>query len=70
MLLRVDDMQAEELAKRPGVHIAVMGGRVMKNWLEAGGEAIGTCAELLDDLAIGRDYAQNLPSKWQAPDVA
>lgn len=63
LLLRLDDEQAGTLLKITGVHIAQMGPKVMKNWLEAGGEAIATDAKLLDLLTIGHDYALNLPEK-------
>jgi hypothetical protein len=63
LLLRLDDKQADELLKSPGVHIAVMGKRQMKNWLQAGGPAIAGPAQLLALLTIGRDYALSLPPK-------
>lgn len=63
LLLRLDDAEATKMAVRPGVQVAIMGGRPMKNWLEAGGEAIEDQAKLLQLLEIGRDYALQLPPK-------
>ena len=63
VLLRLEEAQAAKLVERPGVYEAVMGSRPMKNWLEAGGEAIDTPDKLLEILAIGRDYALQLPAK-------
>lgn len=33
LLLRLDDAKADKVAMLPGVHVAVMGKRMMKNWL-------------------------------------
>src|SRR5215470_2566681 len=56
LLLRLDDAEADKIARLPGMHIAQMGPRVMKNWLQAGGEAIENHAKLSKLLEIGRDY--------------
>lgn len=63
LLLRLDDTEATKMAAQPGVQVAIMGGRPMKNWLQAGGDAIEDQAKLLQLLEIGRDYALQLPPK-------
>jgi TfoX/Sxy family transcriptional regulator of competence genes len=63
LMIRVDKTLASELLGRPGIHEAVMGKRVMKNWVQAGEGAIATDEKLLELLAIGHDYAINLPPK-------
>ena len=63
ILVRTDPESADALAKIPGVHSAIMGKRVMKKWLQAGGEAIATQEALLKILTIGRDCALSLPEK-------
>ena len=63
VLLRVGTVQASKLLERPGVHRACMGSRIMKGWLAFDAETLGVEVELLEILAIGRNYAWALPSK-------
>lgn len=63
LLLRLGNVEAAKVIKLPGVHVAVMGARVMKDWLQAGGEAIQDSATLLELLELGREYALKLPPK-------
>lgn len=62
LLFRVHEGEVDDLLERPGVHTAIMGERLMTNWLQAGGAAIapGSLEELL---TIGYDYALSLPPK-------
>jgi TfoX N-terminal domain len=63
LLLRVHDGESDDLLSKAGVHTAVMGGRVMQNWLQAGGEAIAEADNLQELMTIGYDYARSLPPK-------
>jgi hypothetical protein len=57
ILLKVDGHEAERLCRTDGFERAVMGERVMKNWLHADGPAIATRAKLSAVLAVGRRAA-------------
>lgn len=59
LLLRVeaDVGQSDELLKVDEVHVAAMGARPMKNWLQAGGAAIAEDRDLLALMEVGRQYA-------------
>lgn len=63
LLLRLRDGAGGELMDIEGVHTAVMGGRLMEDWLQAGGSAIATDEDLAELLTIGYDYALSLPPK-------
>jgi len=63
LILRATDEQSVKLLKLTGIRPFEMGGRQSKNWLFAGGEAIGNDKKLRELLETGRDYALNLPPK-------
>jgi hypothetical protein len=63
ILVRIHDSEAGELMDRSGIHSAIMGGRLMHDWLQAGGQAIEDDGKLADLLTIGYDYALSLPPK-------
>lgn len=63
LLVRVHESEADELMGRDGVHVAVMGERIMHDWLQAGGEVIASGDGLAELLTIGYDYARSLPPK-------
>lgn len=63
LLFRVHEGEAEDLADLSGMQAAVMGGRVMHDWLQAGGEAVASGEDLAELLTIGYDYALSLPPK-------
>ena len=61
LLLRLDYAKVHGLLKKPGVHTAEMGARTMKNWIQAGGDAIADDDDLKSLLVIGQDYATTHP---------
>ncbi len=62
LLFRIHEGEADSLIDMPGIHAAIMGDRLMENWLQAGGEAINA-SNLPELLTIGYDYAMSLPPK-------
>ena len=60
LLFRVPDEKIDKLHERKGIIHAVMGKRVMKHWLLAGGEAIATDKSLRQLLKIGHIYVVEL----------
>lgn len=63
LLFRVKSDDTSDLLEWPGVHTAIMGQRLMSNWLQAGGLAIERDEQLEELMTIGYDYAMNLPPK-------
>ncbi|MFC5906487.1 TfoX/Sxy family protein [Streptacidiphilus monticola] len=64
LLVRADpDATDALLAARPGAHLALMGGRTMKGWLEVPAEALTEDAALTDWITTGTAYAATLPPK-------
>ncbi|HUB92947.1 MAG TPA: TfoX/Sxy family protein [Verrucomicrobiae bacterium] len=63
LLFRVNGGETDELLRLDGMHTAIMGDRLMHDWLQAGGEAIKDAADLIELLTIGYDYALSLPPK-------
>jgi hypothetical protein len=63
LLFRVHDGAADELIDIGSIHVAIMGGREMHDWLQAGGTAIAGSEDLMELLTIGYDYALSLPPK-------
>lgn len=63
LLVRVHKNEADDLLERDGVHTAIMGGREMEGWLQAGGRMIADRDNLAELLTIGYDYALSLPPK-------
>lgn len=63
LLFRVAHRHADDLQERPGIHAAVMGKRVMSNWLQAGDQALATDEGLAELMTIGYDHALNLSAK-------
>lgn len=62
LLFRVHESEADDLLEADGVQSAIMGDRVMRDWLQAGGEGIAG-EKLQELLTIGYDYALSLPPK-------
>jgi len=61
LLFRVHE--GDELMDVNGIHTAIMGGREMHNWLQAGGDAIASSDDLSELLTVGYDYALSIPPR-------
>ena len=63
LLFRVHEGEVDELMELEGIQAATMGGRTMRDWLQASGVAIASDDDLAELLTIGYDYALSLPPK-------
>lgn len=63
LLLRVDPVETDELARRPHAQVAVMRGREMAGWLRVEADGVRTKAQLEKWVARGVAYARSLPAK-------
>ena len=64
LLVRVDPDERDDLIRsEPGAHIAQMGKRTMKGWLQVAPEGIAEDADLERWVRRGEEFAASLPPK-------